>query len=228
MIRALIAGEEDPDELAELARKRLRREDARAAGGPAGAGDRASPLPAAAADGPAGRPGGADRAGSSARIEAVMPPFAEAVERLTTIPGVDQRAAESIVAEIGTDMERFPTAGHLASWAGMCPGNDQSAGKRRSGRTTKGNRWLRQTLVQAAWAASHTKGTYLSAQYHRLAARRGKKRAMVALGHTLLVIVYHVLKTADDLCRAGGRLPGSPRPGSSDSSTRQAAGEAGA
>ena len=116
------------------------------------------------------------------------------MERLTTIPGVDQRTAESLVAEIGTDMERFPTADHLASWAGMSPGNDQSAGKRRSGRTTKGDRWLRQTLTQAAWAASHTEATYLSARYHRLAARRGKKRAIVALGHTLLTIVYCVLK----------------------------------
>ena len=87
-----------------------------------------------------------------------MPPFAAAVERLKTIPGVDQRTAEGLVAEIGTDMGRFPTSGHLASWAGMCPGNDQSAGKHRSGRTTKGDRWLRQTLTQAAWAASHTKG----------------------------------------------------------------------
>src|SRR5512135_2573946 len=123
-----------------------------------------------------------------------MPPFAAAVERLTTIPGVDQRMAESIIAEIGTDMGRFPTADHLASWAGMSPGNDQSAGKRRSGRTTKGDRWLRQTLTQAAWAASHTTATYHSAQYHRLAARRGKKRAIVAVGHTLLSIAYHVLK----------------------------------
>jgi transposase len=193
MIRALIAGQEDPDELAELARQRLRRK-----------------LPAlrtalrgqvtehhrfmlrmlmSQLDSLEGL-----IAGFSARIEAVMPPFAAAVGRLTTIPGVDQRTAESIVAEIGTDMERFPTADHLASWAGMSPGNDQSAGKRRSGRTTKGDRWLRQTLTQAAWAASHTKATYLSAQYHRLAARRGKKRAIVALGHTLLTIVYYVLK----------------------------------
>jgi transposase len=124
------------------------------------------------------------------------------VDRLKTIPGVDQRIAEGLIAEIGPDMGRFPTSGHLASWAGMCPGNNQSAGKHRSGRTTKGDRWLRQTLAQAAWAASHTKGTSLSAQYHRLAARRGKKRAVVALGHTLLVIVYHVLKdraTYEDL-----------------------------
>lgn len=193
MIRALIAGREDPEGLADLARKRLRRK-----------------LPALQAA-LRGRVTEHHRfllrllmghldslegliAELGARIEAVMPPFAEAVERLKTIPGVDQRAAESLIAEVGTDMERFPTAGHLASWAGMCPGNDQSAGKHRSGRTTKGDRWPRQTLTQAAWAASHTKGTYLSAQYHRLAARRGKKRAIVALGHTLLTVVYHVLR----------------------------------
>jgi transposase len=193
MIRALIAGQEDPEELAELARQRLRRK-----------------LPALRTA-LRGQVTEHHRfllrmlmshldslegliAEFCARIEGVMPPFAAAVERLTTIPGVDKRTAESILAEIGTDMERFPTADHLASWAGMSPGNDQSAGKRRSGRTTKGDRWLRQTLTQAAWAASHTKTTYLSAQYHRLAARRGKKRAIVALGHTLLTIVYYVLK----------------------------------
>jgi transposase len=193
MIRALIAGLEDPADLAELARKRLRRK-----------------LPALQAA-LRGQVTEHHRfllrllmshldslegliAALGARIETVMPPLAEAVERLKTIPGVDQRTAEGLVAEIGTDMGRFPTAGHLASWAGMCPGNNQSAGKHRSGRTTKGDRWLRQTLTQAAWAASHTKGTYLAAQYHRLAARRGKKRAVVAVGHTLLVIIYHVLK----------------------------------
>ncbi len=129
-----------------------------------------------------------------ARIEEALAPFAEAAERLQTIPGVSQRVAETVVAEIGTHMEQFPSAGHLASWAGMCSGNNESAGKRRSGRITKGNRWLKRILVQAAWAASHTKGTYLAAQYKRLAKRRGRKRALVAVGHTLLVIIYHVLK----------------------------------
>jgi transposase len=105
----------------------------------------------------------------------VLSPFEEAVERLKTIPGVDQRAAEVIVAEIGQDMTQFPSDDHLCSWAGLCPGNDQSAGKRRSGRTTKGSQWLRTLLVQVAWAASRTKGSYFWAQYRRLAPRRGKK-----------------------------------------------------
>jgi transposase len=116
------------------------------------------------------------------------------VELLQTIPGVSQRVAETVLAEIGTQMEQFPTAAPLASWAGLCPGNDESAGKRRSGRTTKGDRWLRGMLVQAAWAASHTKDSYLAAQYRRLARRKGRKRALIAVGPTLLVIIYHVLK----------------------------------
>lgn len=128
------------------------------------------------------------------RIEDVMRPFEESVELLKTIPGVEQRTAENLIAEIGNNMEQFPSAEHLASWAGMCPGNNESAGKRKSGATPKGNRWLCRTLNQSAWAASHTKNTYLSAQYRRLASRRGKKRAIVAVGHTILRIVYHMLK----------------------------------
>jgi transposase len=117
----------------------------------------------------------------------------EAIALLDTIPGVGQRAAEILIAEIGSDMRRFPSAKHLASWAGMCPGNHESGGKRLSGRTRKGNRWLRQVLVEIAHVASKTKNTYLAAQYKRIAARRGKKRALIAVGHTVLTIVYTLL-----------------------------------
>lgn len=134
----------------------------------------------------------------TARIEEVMRPFAAAVDRLETLPGVSRTAAAVIVAEIGTDMTAFPTAGHLASWAGLCPGNDQSAGKRRSGKTTKGSRWLRTMLVQVAWSASHTKQTIFSATYRRWAKRLGKKKALVALGHKILVVIYRLLKDQTD------------------------------
>lgn len=138
------------------------------------------------------------------RIAVVLGPFAEAVRRWTTIPGVDRRTAEAVAAEIGTDMGRFPTEGHLSAWAGMCPGNDESAGRRRSGKTPKGSPWLKRALVQAAWAASHTKDTYLSAFYRRLAARRGRKRALVGLGHAILVIMYHMQRTGTDYADLGG------------------------
>ncbi|WP_258360023.1 IS110 family transposase [Moorella sulfitireducens (nom. illeg.)] len=124
-----------------------------------------------------------------------MRPFEEELTLLETIPGVGRRTAEQILAEIGTDINRFPTAAHLASWAGMCPGNNKSADKRKSGRTTKGNKSLRSTLVSASHAAARAKETYLSAQYHRIAVRRGSKRAAVAVGHSILVIVYHILKS---------------------------------
>jgi transposase len=131
----------------------------------------------------------------SQRIAEVLPaPFVEAVMLLVTIPGIKEQAAENILAEIGVNMEQFGSEGRLASWTGMCPGNNESAGKRKSGKTTKGNRWLRATLVQVAWAASHTKATYLSTQFRRLAARRGRKRALVALGHTILGIIFYMLK----------------------------------
>lgn len=122
-----------------------------------------------------------------------MRPFEDAVERLDTIPGVGRRTAEIIVTEVGVDLSRFPTAGHLASWAGISPGQNESAGKRQSGRTRKANPALRSALVEAAQAAGHTKDTYLSAQFHRLATRRGKKRAAVAVGHSILVIAYYLL-----------------------------------
>jgi transposase len=117
----------------------------------------------------------------------------EAIILLETIPGVGPRAAAVLIAEIGTDMSRFPSAQHLASWAGMCPGNHESGGKRLRGKTRKGRRWLRQSLVAIAHVASKTNNTYLAAQYRRIAARRGKKRALIAVGHTILTIVYMML-----------------------------------
>lgn len=117
----------------------------------------------------------------------------EAVALLDSIPGINQRAAEGILAEIGIEMIRFPTAGHLASWAGMCPGSNESAGKRLSGKTRKGSPWLRKLLVEAAHAAAHGKNTYLSALYHRIKARGGGKQAMIAVGHAILVAIYHML-----------------------------------
>jgi len=139
------------------------------------------------------------------RIEVQMRPFEEAISRLDTIDGVDRWGAQCLLAELGPDMAQYPSAdqgqpqGHaLSSWAGMSPGNDESAGKRRSGKTPKGNKWIRRTLTQSAWAATKRKGGYLSAQYRQLAARRGKKRAIVALGHTILVAAYHMLKDGVD------------------------------
>ena len=122
----------------------------------------------------------------------LLPPSTR--QRLDAIDGVNDRTIENVIAEIGVDMTIFPDEHHLSSWCGMCPGNEESAGRRLRSRTRKGNRWLRRALTEAAWAASHTKNTYLAAQFRRLAARRGKKRALVAVGHSLLVIIYHVLK----------------------------------
>ena len=127
-------------------------------------------------------------------VEERMGPFEEAVKRIDDIPGMGRRNAEQVLAEIGVNMDQFPSAKHLASWARICPGNHQSGGKRRNARTGHANPWLSSTLVEAAWAASRTRDTYLSAQYHRLASRRGKKRAAVAVAHTILVTIYHMLR----------------------------------
>jgi transposase len=197
MIGALIAGPATADDLAELARARLRKK---------------LPELRQALD---GRVSDHHRfqlrmlmeqiehlegwvAELGVRIEKVMRPFREAAGRLALIPGVGATAAEVIVAELGTDMTTFPTAGHLASWAGLCPGNDQSAGKRRSGKTTKGSQWLRGTLVQVAWAAAHTQETIFAAAYRRWAKRLGKKKALVAVAHKILVVVYQLLKEGTD------------------------------
>ena len=128
-----------------------------------------------------------------ARIEHHMRPFADELARLDTIPGVDIVTAQALLAEIGVDMSRFPTADHLASWAGLSPGAHESAGKRKSGKTTHGNRWLKRCLSQAAWGAARTKDTYLSSQFRQIAKRRGRRRAIVAVARTILVIAYHIL-----------------------------------
>lgn len=192
ILRALVAGEADPVALADLARGRMR-----------------SKRPALE-DALTGSIGPHQRfilatmlrrlheldahiATVSAEIEARLRPFGEPIARLSTIPGVARRTAETLLAEVGADMTRFPSARHLASWAGMCPGNHESAGKRSSGRTRRGSPWLRRTLVDAAHGASRT-ASYLGAQYHRIAARRGGKRAAVAVGHSQLVIAYHILR----------------------------------
>jgi transposase len=132
----------------------------------------------------------------SERIDECLSPFLDPIqiEHLDEIPGVNRRTIENVIAEIGSDMSRFSDEHCLSSWAGMCPGNEVSAGKRLRRRTTNGNTWLRSALTEAAWAAGRTKATYLGALYRRLSPRRGKKRALIAVGHTLLVIIYHVLK----------------------------------
>lgn len=138
-------------------------------------------------------------------VQASADPFVgEAIKLLDPIIGVNETVARIVVAEIGVDMSQFPTDKQLASWAGMCPGNNESAGKRKSGKTTKGSRYLRAALVQAAWAASHQKTSYLAAQYRRMVKRMGKKKALVAVAHSLLVIIYHVLKERTEHKDLGG------------------------
>jgi transposase len=194
MLAALVSGEQDAHVLAQLARRRMRAklpELAEALHGQVRDHHRfllGSLL--AQIDGLE-----AQIEAYSRRIDEVMDPFfKEAVERLDTMPGVDQRAAECLVAEIGIDMSRFATAGHLCSWAGICPGNRRSAGKRKSGRMNPANVWLKAILCQTGWAASHTKDTYLSTQYSRLARRRGRKRAIMAVGHSQLQSAYYMLR----------------------------------
>ena len=140
----------------------------------------------------------------TARIVELQGPHEAAVSLLVGIPGVSHRTAQVILAEIGADMSRFPTAGHLASWAGMCPGNNESAGKHRSGHTRYGSKWLRIALVEAAQAAGRSKGTYLAAHYARIRGRRGPARAAFAVGHSILVIAWHLLSTGETYNDLGG------------------------
>jgi transposase len=194
MIRALVRGETDPVVLADLARQRLRAKIPQLQEALCGeVQDHHRFLLGMLLEQVEFLEGHIEKLGG--RIAEVLPgPFVGAIQRLQEVPGIDRRAAENIVAEVGADLKPFASAGHLASWVGLCPGNHESAGKRKSGRTTKGNAWLRVVMVQCAWAASHSKGTHLQAMYKRLAARRGKKRALVAVGHRLLEVLYGILK----------------------------------
>jgi transposase len=156
-------------------------------------------------------PSGGDAGGTGAESETLAPEqtedpltWDEAIKLLDTIPGVNQRAAEVILAEIGIDMSQFPSADHLSSWAGVSPGNHKSAGKHYSGRTNKGNTALCSILVQSSWSAVRTKDTFLKARYHRLAARRGKQRAIVAIAHSMLVSIWHMLTNREPYRELGG------------------------
>jgi transposase len=192
MLEALVAGTRDPEALADLARGKLRAKIPQLRDALTGrfsdhhalvVGELLAHLDYL--EEAAGR--------LSVAVEELVAPFAEQVGLLRTIPGVDRRTAEVLLAEIGPDMGRFPTAGHLASWAGMCPGNNESAGKHYSGRTRNGSKWLRDALVESAQAAARSKNNYLAAHYARLKGRRGHKRAIIAVGHSILVVAYHML-----------------------------------
>lgn len=211
MLRALIAGERDPEVLAELAKGRLRKKVPELREALRG---RFSEHHALLIEMSLDHVGHLEAAMTrlDEKIDAVFVenaseagvPFAQARDRLATIPGVGKRAAETIIAEIGVEMERFPTAGHLASWAGVAPGNNITGGKRGSGRTTHGDVWLVDVLTQCAWAAARTRDTYLSAQFWRLARRIGKKKAAIAVAHSILVIAWHLLANNEDYQDLGG------------------------
>lgn len=138
------------------------------------------------------------------RIRTKMAPHADVIERLRTIPGVQEITAWTLVAELGTDMSRFANAASVASWAGLCPGHKESAGKRQSGRTRKGNRYLRRMLVQNSWAISHSKDCFLASVFHRISARRGQKRAAVAVAHRVLKIAYYIIRDGAVYQELGG------------------------
>ena len=193
MLDALLGGEQDPAVLAELARGKLRAKLPALRQALAG---RVQPYHLTLLTQILAHVDFLDQSIAQLHdeIAAALAPFAEAVALLLTIPGIKETAAAAIVAEIGVDMSRFPSAKHLASWAGVCPGNKQSGGKRLSGKTTKGDVWLRAVLSEVAWANARSKTTYLGAQYRRLARRRGPQKALVAVAHSLIVIIYHRLR----------------------------------
>jgi len=203
ILEALIAGETDTTRLADLARGRLRSK--RDALNAAVVG-RVLPHHAFLLTEQLSHLDYLDEAMAhvTREIEQRLQEEQEAIDLLDTVPGISQKAAQVLLAELGSDLTRFPDAKHLASWVGICPGNAESGGKRLSGKTRKGNIWLRQVLIEIAHVASKTTDTYLAAQYRRIAARRGKKRALIALAHTILVIIYQILTKRETYHELGG------------------------
>jgi transposase len=203
MLDALVAGTTDPEVLADLAQGKLRAKIPALTEALEGRFDEEHALVVGAILAHIDFPDDQIALLSDAIAEKIAP-FESAVELWCTIPGVQRRTAEVMIAEIGSDMSVFPTAGHLASWAGLCPGNDQSAGKRRSGRTRKGSRWLQVALTEAAQANTRSRETYLSAQYRRLKPRRGHRKAIGAIRHSIIVSAWHMLRAGELYREAGG------------------------